>query len=109
MLVVCQSKMVFCWQSCVSLFCEQLLDVQVTSRFTALVREGWLQYRAEGSSTKLLGKAWKVGWFELLADGRLTWFPSPDKRCNENRQVCQDRCDVVNSGSIAYKAQPVAH
>ena len=34
----------------------------------------------------LLGKAWKVGWFELLADGRLTWFPSPDKRSNENRQ-----------------------
>lgn len=65
------------------MFCS---DLQVTSRFTALVREGWLQYRPEGSSMALLGKAWKVGWFELLADGRLTWFPSPDKRSNENRQ-----------------------
>lgn len=45
----------------------------------------------------LLGKAWKVGWFELLADGRLTWFPSPDKRSNENRQ---DR--MLHYGMLHY-------
>lgn len=61
--------------------------LQVSSRFTALLREGWLQYRPESTGMKLLGRSWKVGWFELLADGKLTWFPSPDKRHNENRSA----------------------
>ena len=30
-------------------------------------------------------KGWKVGWFELLADGKLSWFPSPSKVPSESR------------------------
>ena len=65
------------------------------SQFTALVREGWLQYRPESTGMKLLGRSWKVGWFELLADGKLSWFPSPDKRHHENRSA------LLNSTSPA--------
>ena len=56
--------------------------VQVKSEFVAILREGWLQYRKEPKS---LLKSWKVGWFELLADGKLAWYPSPSKKPHETR------------------------
>ena len=59
--------------------------VQVKCEFMAILREGWLQYRKEGRS---LVKSWKVAWFELLADGKLTWYPSPSKHPHETRYPC---------------------
>ena len=41
-------------------------------------------------------KSWKVGWFELLADGKLSWFPSPSKLPHENR------CTSTPRNQIAY-------
>lgn len=52
------------------------------SEFVATLREGWLQYRKE---PKTMLKSWKVGWFELLADGKLAWYPSPSKQPHETR------------------------
>lgn len=56
--------------------------MQVKSEFVAILREGWLQFRKEPRS---LLKSWKVGWFELLADGKLAWYPSPSKKPHETR------------------------
>ncbi|KAL3146727.1 hypothetical protein ABBQ38_014714 [Trebouxia sp. C0009 RCD-2024] len=56
--------------------------IQVKSEFVAILREGWLQFRKEPRS---LLKSWKVGWFELLADGKLAWYPSPSKKPHETR------------------------
>lgn len=59
--------------------------LQVQCEFVACLREGWLQYRKE---PKAVIRSWKVGWFELLADGKLSWFPSPSKTPSESRQEC---------------------
>ncbi len=56
--------------------------LQMKCAFVPIVREGWLQYRKE---RKTMMKSWKVGWFELLADGKLSWFPSPSKQPHESR------------------------
>ena len=58
--------------------------MQVKSEFVAILREGWLQYRKE---PKTMLKSWKVGWFELLADGKLAWYPSPSKKPHETRYL----------------------
>ncbi|KAL0043348.1 hypothetical protein WJX79_002420 [Trebouxia sp. C0005] len=56
--------------------------IQVKCEFVPILREGWLQYRREPRS---MMRGWKVGWFELLADGKLSWFPSPSKQPHESR------------------------
>jgi len=58
--------------------------MQVKCEFVSILREGWLQYRREPRS---MMKGWKVGWFELLADGKLSWFPSPSKQPHESRCI----------------------
>ena len=63
--------------------------MQVTCEFVPILREGWLQYRREPRS---MMKGWKVGWFELLADGKLSWFPSPSKQSHESRCITAASC-----------------
>jgi len=64
---------------------------QVKCEFVPILREGWLQYRREPRS---MMKGWKVGWFELLADGKLSWFPSPSKQPHESRCINVDHPSV---------------
>ena len=64
---------------------------QVKCEFVPILREGWLQYRREPRS---MMKGWKVGWFELLADGKLSWFPSPSKQPHESRCITADHLSV---------------
>lgn len=76
-------------------------------QFVPIVREGWLQYRKE---PKILLKSWKVGWFELLADGKLSWFPSPSKQPNESRYiVCSDLTPFFMAGLVLLHATERCH
>ena len=65
--------------------------MQVKCEFVPILREGWLQYRREPRS---MMKGWKVGWFELLADGKLSWFPSPSKQSHESRCITADHLSI---------------
>lgn len=74
--------------------------IQVTCEFVPILREGWLQYRREPRS---MMKGWKVGWFELLADGKLSWFPSPSKQPHESRGQIHLTCIAAMGLSTAFK------
>ncbi|KAL0041023.1 hypothetical protein WJX77_002502 [Trebouxia sp. C0004] len=74
--------------------------IQVKCEFVPILREGWLQYRSESRS---MMKGWKVGWFELLADGKLSWFPSPSKQPHESRGQIHVTCIEAMGLATAFK------